>query len=79
MKLSSLLTGLVPSSSTIEGLCVRLSADDRAGRETSGAYLLQEVFECHPTFRGPRIWVGRELGRGILRVGHRVNGTRQVT
>ena len=68
---SGRLTGLVPSSSTIEGLCAILSASDTIDHGASGTYLLQEIVERHPTVRGPRIWAGRELRRGIFGVGHR--------
>jgi hypothetical protein len=36
------LTGFVPSSSTIEGLCAPLSANDQVIREISRTDLLQE-------------------------------------
>lgn len=67
---TDVLTGLVPSSWTIEGLCAPLG-NDQVGWEASGTHLLQKVVQCHPAVWGPRVWVDREPGRGVFEVGHR--------
>lgn len=72
------LTGLVPSSSTIEGLCTLLSGNDLVTREASSTNLLQEVIQGNPAICGPRVWVIGELGRGVLRVGHRGSQMKRV-